>query len=284
MYAASWLAAGPILIARFNIRPEGLERHVVERFHLLPIVLLAIPVAVGLDRLAARVAAWAPRFAAVSPFAWGALAGVALVAAAASSLPHVARAHSREVEAGLANMLASVPDDAIIIGAGDAFHFGTTYLQEVKGMRRDVAIVTPTLAGVPYYRERVRRTTGIAIENVTGDEKLSVQLAAQLLATGRPLFADPLQANIAAQFPLVPHGILFRVLAPGSALPPIDQVFSANKELYARFDLAYPVADGPTVYHHLYARTWRILAEALARAHRPQDAAYAIEMANALSP
>src|SRR5439155_324986 len=40
---ASFALAGPILVSRFDVAPEGVGRYVVERFHLLPALLLAIP-------------------------------------------------------------------------------------------------------------------------------------------------------------------------------------------------------------------------------------------------
>ena len=62
-YAASWLLAGPLFASRFNIDPHGFGLHVVERMHLLPELLLAVPVAIGLDwigraRIAQASAAW----------------------------------------------------------------------------------------------------------------------------------------------------------------------------------------------------------------------------------
>ena len=51
MLATSFVIAGPILIARFNTPPPvGVGLYVCHRFHLLGVVLLAVPSAVGIDQ------------------------------------------------------------------------------------------------------------------------------------------------------------------------------------------------------------------------------------------
>ena len=54
MLLASFVLAGPVLVARFNVEPVGVGRYLVMRFHVLPALLLAIPIA-AFDQLAALV-------------------------------------------------------------------------------------------------------------------------------------------------------------------------------------------------------------------------------------
>src|SRR5262249_30321316 len=49
MLAASLVLTGPVLASRFNIEPRGIGLFIVRRFHLLPTLLLAIPVAAACD-------------------------------------------------------------------------------------------------------------------------------------------------------------------------------------------------------------------------------------------
>lgn len=51
MLAVSFLLAGPLLIARFNVPPDGFGLYIVHRFHVLPLVLLSIPCAIGVDSI-----------------------------------------------------------------------------------------------------------------------------------------------------------------------------------------------------------------------------------------
>ncbi|HEY5928417.1 MAG TPA: DUF2723 domain-containing protein, partial [Kofleriaceae bacterium] len=55
MLAVAFVIAGPLLVMRFNLPPRNLTLHMCQRFHLLPLVLLTIPVAVGLDQLATKL-------------------------------------------------------------------------------------------------------------------------------------------------------------------------------------------------------------------------------------
>lgn len=286
--ATSWLLAGPLLASRFNIRPAGIGLYVVQRFHLLSLLILAVPIAVGLDRLVGK------RLAGLSQRFWGSVLVRGLLTVGgflglvSLSLPELARGHSRAIEQGLVNMLRTLPPDSIVIGATDEFHFGMGYLQGVLGERADVAIIVPPQLGLAFYRERVRRRAGISVDRPEANEKLSVQVAERALATGRPVFIDPYQANIATSFPTYPYGLVFRVLPRGSTPPPITEVLAENRTLYARYVLDYPIP-GPddqlaTQFHIHYARAWRIIGDALARSGRRDDEAFARQMAEALAP
>jgi len=288
MLAASWLLAGPILVTRFNIKPVHLGLYVVQRFHLLALLLLVIPLAVGIDRLvgerngrlSARLRSSAALRSLLIVGGFAALIGL--------SLPAVARGHSPAIEQGLSNLLRTLPPDAIVIGATDDLHFGVGYLQGALGVRRDVAVITVPHIGPSYYRVRIRQRTGIVITAAQGKEQVSVLIATQALATKRPVFIDPYQANIAAAFPTYPYGLVFRVLPAGTVPPPIEQVFAINRELYARYTFGYEVP-GPddqlaTQFHLHYARAWRTIAEGLAHAGRREEQAVSLEYAEALAP
>lgn len=49
LLAASFALAGPILATRFNIEPQGIGLYISRRFHILPTLLLTIPVAAAVD-------------------------------------------------------------------------------------------------------------------------------------------------------------------------------------------------------------------------------------------
>ena len=275
-WLASFVIAGPLFVARFNLSPTALEAYTVSRFHLLPMVLLAIPIAVGLGRfmehLSKRVVVVAIAAAAGGSFA--------------VSLADVARFHTAAVERSLDNVLSTLPPNAIVIGTQDILYFGSSYLQ-ARGERPDVTIVFVPHLGLPQYRERLRARTGVDLsELVTHQTAMpSVVVAERMLATGRPVFIDQFQANIAKSFPVYPFGLVFRVLPRGSALPTIEELFATNKALYEkyRFDYAIP---GPTddlaaQAHAQYAAVWRVLAQNLTD---PEHRAYAEAMVRALAP
>jgi len=292
LLAASWLLAGPILVSRFNIPPIDTALYVVQRFHLLALLLLAIPIAVGVDR-AFEYAASRVRI----PFGvlgvHAILTVVGFVAICAPSLPYVARMHSPAIEAGLGNMLRTLPPNAIVIGSSDAYHFGLGYLQVALGERPDVSTIMTGQLPLPSYRDRLERRTGIRVVGEpaapgTKPRISTLRVAELALATGRPVFIDPFQAAIAAGLPTYPFGLLFRVLPRDAEPPTIQQVFEINKELYGRyqFGYAFPSTDDQlaTDFHEMYARAWRLIAKGLERGNRTEALAFARGMIAELEP
>ena len=286
------MIAGPILVARFNVPPVHTGLYIVQRFFLLTMMLLVIPIAVGVDRAIER-AATRVRI----PFARSGLHAVltivGFVAVAVPSLPYVTRMHSPAIEAGLGNMLRTLPPNAIVIGASDPFHFGLGYLQGALGERPDVDTITTIQLPNRSYRTRLENRMGIVITPEPGEpgakRKVStLRVAEQLLASGRPVFIDPFQVAIAGALPTYPFGLLFRVLPRGTDPPSIREVFEINKELYARYRFGYvfPSVDDQLAadFHDHYARAWRHLAKALDVAGLREELAFAQAMIAELEP
>jgi hypothetical protein len=278
-WLASFVLAGPLLVARFNLAPAGLEHYTVSRFHLLPMVLLAVPVAVALDRLPGKLLANDKA---------GSLFGIAVfLGAGIATFPGVARYHTACVERSLDNMLATLPPKAIVIGTQDILHFGGNYLQGALGERPDVTIVAMPQVGLAYYRERIRSKTGVDLSVLVTEKGAtpSVRVAELMLASGRPVFIDAFQANIAKTFPIYPYGALFRVLPKGTTPPSLDEMFAINKALYARFRFDYPAPspgdDLAAQAHELYAAPWRAIAQATPEGS--ESHAYALQMLSALA-
>lgn len=288
MLATSFLIVGPVLIARFNVPPERLGLYICQRFHLLSVVLLAVPVAVGIDQvarwLAQRISVAAPR----RRFVGEALAVTVFVAGAGVSLPHLLATHSPAVEKGVVNLLKSLPEHAVLIGTADDVHFGALYAQDVLDVRPDVDVIAWTMTTLPWYRAHFA-ARGLAIDPYAAGEGVpSLRVARQVFASGRPLFVEISLTNILQTFPSYPHGLVFRVLPPGTAMPPLDEILEINQRLFAGFDLAYPRPDADADYagemHLRYARTWDILARALTAAGRKDEARGARDLVRDLSP
>lgn len=287
MLAVSFLLAGPLLIARFNVPPDGFGLYIVHRFHVLPLVLLTIPCAIGVD----SIVHWVERRRSVEllrrPFIRELFAIALFAGAVGASLPYILATHSPAVEKGIVNLLESLPKDAVVMATADDIHFGSLYVQEVRRIRTDVAVVAP-MTTLPWYREW-HAQRGLSIDPYApGDEVLSVRVARQILATGRPLFVEISLGRILQTFESYPYGVVFRVLPPGTHPPGLDDILAINRDLFARFDLGYAKPDERAVYaaevHHRYARTWNILARALADAGRHEEARAASELMRDLMP
>ena len=279
---ASFLIAGPILATRFNIMPgEGITTYVLERFHILPLLLLVIFVAAALDLAFARLP---ERLASMR---WGgALLALAFFAIASRSLPHIARSHTPAVEQLVRNTLRSVDPNAVIIGTSDELKSGTYYLQLLENERTDVFYIQWLMMGMPWYRDRV---IAAGIPYTRGEPGVpSVNIAERVLASGRPLYVDSMQANVLRALPHYPYGILFRVLPRGAKMPSLDEIFAINQQVFAKFELTYPrpgVDDRwATQVHIRYAFVWFQLATSLRRAGLTEQAAWAEEAAREIGP
>jgi dolichyl-phosphate-mannose-protein mannosyltransferase len=278
--AASWLVAGPILAATFNVPPEKLGLYIVQRFHILPTLLLVIPVAVGLDLVARRIARdIQPRRA------FHALAICAFVFAGARSLPYLQRVRTHALELGVVNMLRSLPPGAVAMVSSDDLFYGAGYVQDVLGERQDVVVMSRPLLGFAWYRARLARR-GVPVV-LAGPTPIR-HVAEQVLALGRPLFAEVLETEVLRTLPSSPHGTLFRVVPAGAHTPSLDQVIADNHTVFAAFDLSDPQPgpddEYPTAVHSRYAYTWGILAKALAAAKRTDEARAAMDLARELGP
>ncbi len=286
--AATVVLTGPVLVARFNIPYDALGRYVVQRFHLLPALVLAIPVAVGLSALGARLierAGLPERGPAVT-----AIATIAVLAGATVlSYPRLARAHSPALDRALTNILEPLPHDAVIIAGSDALYFGLGYARYAEGRRPDIVHIDLRMMGYDWYRARTADRLGFD-PLPAGDGPASVRLARAILARGRPLFVqvDADQQRILGALPSYPYGLLVRVLAPGEPMPPLAAIVDDNRALYAGFDLDYPRPfaddDWPAYLHRRYAETWTVLARALDASGNPAAASDAAAVAASLAP
>jgi hypothetical protein len=281
--AASWLLAGPLLVLKFDTPINDFGVYVVERFHLLPALLLVPAVAVGLDAVWRRAVPRGEIRGAVGT----AIAAVGAIGLVIVALPELAALRPRALEAGVHNMLRSMPERAVILGHGDTIDTATRYAQLALGERRDVSYVHWTALQAGWYRARIA-ASGVVVPAGPGG---AVALARALFAQGRPLFVDPSHdpaGELGRVFALYPYGFLLRVMPEGSPARSLDDVVRENQALYARFDLAYPRPSIHQIHaaamNQRYQRTWESLAQALFAAGDREGAAAAAANAQQLAP
>lgn len=273
MLAASFVLAGPLLATRFNIDPHGIGLYVCQRFHLLPALLLAVPVAAALDLACARITR--PRTAT-------ALAVLGFVGLSLAALPRLTRVHSPAMERGVQNLLRSLPPGAIAVVISEDQCFGARYLQLARGERPDIALVCSELLRRDWYRA-TWANGGLAMPVDPG-----APLGEVLLRTGRPVFVDRGLTGILTSFPSYPFGILYRVLPRATVPPPASEIAVINRELYRAFDLDYPHPgrddDFAAVAHRRYTAAWAAISRLLDAAGDRDGARDAYELARQLQP
>jgi hypothetical protein len=282
--AVSWLVAGPLLVLRFNIDPVGLGLYVIQRFHLLPLLLLAPPIAVALDRAATWLAPRAPRLQ--SPRLLEGLSVATFLLLVLVTLPWLRAAHSPAMQRGVENILRSLPPRAVVIANSEDLCFGADYVEHALGIRDDVDIVCWIVTSRQWYRDRMA-ARGIDIRGEFSIEITPAQ-ADSIMASGRPLFVDRSQKQTIAARPNYPYGAIIRILPANEKTPSLQEVVELNRRLFSEFDLAYerPTkhADWAAVMHSRYALTWVTLAAALERTGDKAGAEQAWELARQLQP
>jgi hypothetical protein len=284
LLALAFVLAGPVLAARFDIAPSGVNLYVVRRFHLMPMLLLAVPVAaafeLGVARIAGRLRLEVATGIAVLGFATAALIAV----------PALMRVRTPAFEHAAHHMLERLPPNAVVFTSGDTTFLGTGYLQMTRDERPDVLVVLWSFVKIHAYRERLAHH-GLVIDTSRDARdaiKPSVRVAEQILASGRPMFVDRSLSNVLSTLQSYPYGTLFRVLPRGQPNLSIDDIAAANRDWFAGLDLDYPRPgpddEYPTEIHHGYANTWKIIAGGFSAQGRADDAATALALANELGP
>lgn len=287
-FAMSWLVAGPLVASRFNVEPVGLGLYVCQRFHVLPALLLALPVAVGLTTLAPYVARIAIRLRERAAIAIVSTVGV--LAVAALSLPHLLRVHTPAVEQYARNLLHGLPPYAVVFAGQDDQYFGDAYVQWALGERRDVVVVAWQLTNMPWYAERISRR-GLYAKDGPGSPL--VRAVEYQHSIAHRVFVEQIRTSavtieLLKAFPSYPYGTLMEVLPRGATVPSLDEIVARNKAIYERFEFGYARPGGDdefaTAIHYRYAATWKLLARKLAAAGKAAEAQGAAEIARELGP
>lgn len=278
LLAVSFVLAGPGLASRFDIDPHGIGLYICQRFHLLPALLLAVPVAAAIDLALARLTTRLD----AHPLAAAVLAVLGFVALSIAALPRIARQHSPAMELGVQNLLRSLPPNAIAVVVSEDQCFGGHYLQLVRGERPDVAFVCSELLRRAWYRADWAHR-GLAMPADPG-----AALGEALLGTGRPVLVDRGLTGVIAAHPSYPFGLLVRIVPSGTVPPTPSEVLLLNRDLYRSFDLDYPHPrrddDFAAVAHRRYTAAWAAISNLLDATGDRDGARDAYDVARSLQP
>ncbi|HEX4338921.1 MAG TPA: DUF2723 domain-containing protein [Polyangiaceae bacterium] len=255
--AASFVLAGPLFATRMNVElsPEGAA--IVRRFHLLPLLLLAVPFAVGVEPLLARVRA---------PLQ-GAIVATAVVAGAVLGFGRVQDERGPMLERYIVDLLETAPENAVVLGSGDLRVFGVLYAQLGLGLRRDVVFVSPALLHHDWYRRRIETALGFALPPASAGSIDTVALAERLLDAGRPvLLSDLFTPAISKTLPTYPLGVLVAVLPRGAFPPSPSSLEGRNLAVFAAYHVDPKLLDEERAWtrgaRDAYRRPWTVLGAA----------------------
>lgn len=254
VWLATWLLAGPVFVGLFNLPLEGLATIIVERFYLLPMVLLCVPISRGIDRVVGE------RISAVEIYSPLTVAVLSL--GVVVGLEPVREHHREDVERYLVNSLNTVTPGSVILGTGDHRVYGFHYVRHVLGVRSDVTYIDVLLLNYPWYRARIERELGVELAGVGGGSVNSVEMASALHQTGRSIYlTNRFSEAIVTQAPNYPVGTLIRIGPPPS--PPDLEALNASVAAGYTYPESSPHdPDGwAAAVEAEYTRPWRVLEQ-----------------------
>ncbi len=274
--ATSGALAGPILVSWSNVSMNELALVVMERFHLLPLVPLAVLSALGLD-------AWRARLRHVAAVVDACVVASAIVSAG-FGWSTLREAHRPTVELWARRVLAHAPPRAVILGTGDVRVFPLAYARSI-GVRPDVVYVDLSLLHHRWYRRWVSSQLGYAVVEPVGESVDTVAVARQAISAGRAVFAtNSFAPGFDRKLVLYPAGPIFRATL-GGAPPPTAEI-ERDVAATERDDEPKPVRYGGWAGDLVEwrARAWLWIADAYGDEGDLDGRRRAYERARALAP
>jgi hypothetical protein len=256
---ASWLLAGPAVLATLVGQPVGVYSLLMERVHILPLMILSVPLAWGVDLLLEH----APRDARE----WIA-AAVAIGVTAVDTWrvpPRIAEYERPTVEHYLQDTLTNLPPLAVLIGMGDHRFFGFLVEQRVVGLRPDVVYIDAGMLRADWYRARVAAALGDGVR-ITSDPR---ELVAVEVNAGRQVYlTDSFERLLPSGFQAMALGTVMKVVPPGAPLLAPEDLERKNLELAPRLHRDPTRPEDPSSWageaDGTYATPWIALARAYA--------------------
>lgn len=254
VWLLTWICAGPVFVGLFNLPLEGLATIIVKRFYLLPMVLLCVPIARGMDHLFGYRLT---NLEVQSPLIIGTLSLGVVV-----SLEPVREHHRPDVEFYLVNSLNTAAPGSVILGTGDHRLYGFHYARNVLDVRSDVLYIDVLLLHYPWYRERIERELGTTLAGVSEGSVNSVELASRLHQQGHGVYlTNRFSDAIVMQAPNYPIGTLIRI---GPAPPPAElEALNASVASGYTYPTTAPLDPNgwAAAVEAEYTRPWRVLAQ-----------------------
>ncbi len=206
----SILASTLAFPAAHNIDPTGpFGAWILERFDLLPILLWTPVWAMAAARLASLATGRPARIVLVA----GALGLVAtqLARSAARGVPST----DGGVERYARDLLRTPPPErrAIVIGTDDHRVFPILFVQQVRDEGADVLYIDASLLSQAWYREHLRQRWP-DLPDIDKPVALIGALWSDPAHADTPIFLANVFSRPASTLPIVPHGLLWRVLPP----------------------------------------------------------------------
>ncbi len=237
-WLAFFVASGASALGFFLLvrTPEksALFLSVVERFYLLPLLLgaalLGIGLAAAMDRL--------PR---ASALAVAGAAGIGAIALGVARFPDLDASGNRLTRAYASNLLACLEPNSLLVSGGDLPHNAVSYAKVVEGERPDVLDLDQYLLGYDWYVAGLRRRLPdleVPFAALTGRPGENLLALFDACAPSRPIAVyGVVDASFRERYVTCPVGLVERVYAAGSA-PSLEAIEAAHDAVMEKLDLS----------------------------------------------
>ncbi len=245
VWVGLWLTVGASTLAfpaAHNIDPtRPFGAWILERFDLLTVLLWTPLVAIA----AARVRERAPGRIAT---------GVLLVGASLAVATQTARSFARGVPASdtgveryARDLLRTPPPDtrAVVIGTDDHRLFPVLFVQHVRGDAPKTLYIDASLLSQPWYRAHLHARWP-RLPDIEKPVALIDAMWRDPALADTPIFLANVFSRPAASLPVVPHGLLWRVLPPGGRQVTATQVVADHLAAMHRYGPAPVTRSSPS--------------------------------------
>jgi len=299
--------AGPAFAAYANMNISvSLSRYVLERFFLLPQVVLAPLMAFGVLGLAEWLSSAVPALRAYAFAAVGAAVLLMTLGGAMANYAGIDQSRNRAARRFAEDILATLDPGAVLVVNGDEVIMPLAYLQDVEGYRPDVAVLIMPLLNTDWYLPQLRRQypklaipfahyngrsgTGSGTGSGSGTGPGSGTLKALIEANpGRAFAMDNIEseASLNENYWFRRRGLV-DVMEPMSKDVNIDELIADTENLFRRYHPPPPQAIKmkslePSILSH-YATPAYVVAQQCERVHYYAQARDWYRRALALDP
>lgn len=234
----AFVFTGPVFLAIANANPtNSTARFALVRFYLLPEVILATLAGLGIVFIVEQVRRrlpdaprWLPRAVAGAVFAAVAIQIVTTYHALDLSEDHVARSFAEDI-------LATTPQNAVLLAGGDHVVLPLAYLQAVEKARPDVTLVMfPVLPGEWYQRELRLRHHDLALPIARYDQSDAINT----LIGANPdrtfvLTGEQIEQSFGGRYGQYGRGLVLVIVKVDAPKPTLASLVEDNEKLLASY-------------------------------------------------
>ncbi|HEV2690273.1 MAG TPA: DUF2723 domain-containing protein [Bryobacteraceae bacterium] len=230
--------AGPIFVAYLSVNLSApLTKFVLERFYLLPQVVLAPLMALGVLLAAELLASIVPALRVHAVALLSACVLLAVLGGVIANYAEIDQSKNHAARKFAEDVLASLEPRSILIANGDEVISPVVYLQDVEGYRPDVALVVMPLLRTDWYVPQLRRQyPNLTIPFAQYDGRSGTLKDFIEANPGRPIAVvgvDP-DDSLKGSYWYYHRGLV-AVVEPISKDVTIDEMMADNEKLFSRY-------------------------------------------------